>query len=161
MCRVFRCWCDGSGGVFEITGGSLLTIKDSRFDSNGAEGNGNFINIESDSTVRIAGSTITNSSGGTPWTIYDTTGNDFAVQLDTVEVDDTFRLFSSDGLTLAQNCDGLREPVAKNASIATCESTSEYCIPKSCFDKAIGIECICIVDGVENPFPIDCMQVCA
>jgi len=109
--------------------------------------------------LRIVGSTITNVSGDAQFAIYDASVTDFSVQLDTCIVDDTVTVFSNGTKVLLQNCDGFSSgTVAKMADIATCESTLDYCTRESCIDAAVGTDCNCEVDGVEVPFPTDCMQ---
>jgi hypothetical protein len=85
-------------------------------------------------------------------------GSDFNTQLDSVVVDDTVNVFSNGSDVLLQNCDGFGSASVKKADVATCASTSEFCVPSSCFDATAGTDCICTVGGVEVPFPTDCMQ---
>ena len=47
----------------------------------------------------------------------------------------------------------------KNATVGTCESTSDFCLAESCSDTTVGIDCICEVAGEQVAFPTDCMQV--
>ena len=142
------------GGAVSITGSSEVSISNSRFAINTALGNGNVAYVL-DGTLRMSETTITSHSSGSPYSIVDATGRDFSVQLDTVAVDATFSAFSS-SLLLIQNCEGVT--AQKNASIAACTATSEYCIPNLCVDQDVGNKCICTVDGEVTDFPSDCMQ---
>ena len=136
---------DGAAVVTVESGGSA-TIIDSRLDGNIGTHNGVIATVVGDaSTLRIVRSTITNTSG--PFAINDMTETDFSVQLDTITVDSTFDIISR-GAVLVQNCHGLSSTAVKNASIGTCGSTSDFCIPESCADEAVGIECMCFVDGL-------------
>ena len=138
---------DGGPAVFLVSSGGVVTMTDSRIDGNIGTGKGVIATVEGDaSALRIVRSTITNTSG--PFAINDMTETDFSVQLDTVTVDSTFHILSH-GAVLVQNCDGLSSTMVKNASIGTCGSTADYCIPESCTDsQAVGIECSCFVDGL-------------
>ena len=132
--------------IMRIGSGSSVTITGSRLDGNIGPSKGVIATVEGDgTTLRIVRSTITNTSG--PFAINDMTETDFSVQLDTVTVDRTFDILSH-GAVLVQNCEGLSSTAGENASIGTCGSTSEFCIPQSCTDQAVGIECACFVDGV-------------
>ena len=148
----------GSGGTFFLRPGGELVVKNSRISrSSAVEGSVAWLDVGS--FMRIVGSTITNISGDAAFAIHDESGDDFAVQFDTVTVDESVNIFSNSSVLL-QNCDGFSSASVKKADIATCESTSDFCIPSSCMDvtSAAGIHCICTAGGVEVPFPTDCMQ---
>ena len=60
---------------------------------------------------------------------------------------------------LIQNTEGLTTVAVKNATVATCGSTSDYCLAESCSDVTVGIDCICeVASGEQVAFPTDCMQ---
>ena len=132
----------------------------SRISGTSAGNKGRVAWLDVGSSMRIVGTTITNVSGEAAFAIHnEEAGADFNIQLDTVTVDDTVNIFSNGSEVLLQNCDGFGGASVKKADIATCASTSEFCIPSSCMDAtAGGIDCICTVDGVEVAFPTDCMQ---
>jgi hypothetical protein len=141
---IIGCVSDGDFTAVLVASEGSLTITDSRIDGTIGTGKGVIARVEDSATLRIVLSTITNTSG--PFAIL-ATGIDFGVQLDTVTVDSTFDLLSH-GAVLVQNCDGLSSTAVKNASIGTCGSTADYCIPESCTDQAVGIQCSCFVDGL-------------
>ena len=101
--------------------------------------------------------TDTNSGVGEFAIEVDDAAPDFALQLDTVVVDGSVDIFSHSKV-LVQNCEGFNSTAVQNASVGTCQSTADYCLAESCADDRVGIECICDIDGVPNPFPTDCMQ---
>ena len=147
----------GYSGLMDIGAQSSVTISRSRIIGSAAPMYGKIARLQaSGATLRISESILVNSSG--KWAISDQSGDDFAVQLDTNVFDDTFDIYST-GKVLVQNCKGLDDlAAAKNASVATCDSTSAYCLDESCLDASIGIDCICEYNGVEVPFPSDCMR---
>ena len=98
-----------------------------------AEGEGSVAWLDVGSSMRIVGSTIMNASGEAAFAIHDESGDDFAVQFDTVTVDESVNIFSNSSVLL-QNCDGFSSTTVKKADIATCESTSDFCLPSSCMD---------------------------
>ena len=60
---------------------------------------------------------------------------------------------------LVQNTEGLAPAAIKNATVATCESTLDFCLAESCSDSTVGIDCICeVAGGKQVAFPTDCMQ---
>ena len=147
----------GSGGTVFLRPGGSLVITNSRIVGSSAGGKGRVAWIDAGSSMRIVGSTIMNTSGDAAFAIHDESGTDFAVQLDSVVVDQTVNIFSNSS-TLLQNCDGFGSASVKKATFASCASTSEFCVPTSCLDTSAGIDCICEYKGVEVPFPTDCMQ---
>ena len=156
---IVNCWADKYSGMLRVQSG-FATITNSRMTGNGAAGRGGLAELTgSNAFLRIASSTIkdTNSSGGEFAIFVDDSVPDFALQLDTVIVDGSVGIFSL-GKVLVQNCQGLNSTAVQNASVGTCESTAVYCLAESCADDRVGIECICEIDGVPNPFPTDCMQ---
>ena len=149
----------GSGGVAFLRPGSMLTISNSRISGTSAGSKGRVAWLDAGSSMRIVGSKITNVSGDAAFAIHnEEAGADFNIQLDTVVVDDTVNIFSNGSDVLLQNCDGFGSASVKKADIATCALTSDFCVPSSCTDVTAGTDCICTVDGVEVPFPTDCMQ---
>ena len=117
--------------------------------------------VDSMSSVRIVGGTIMNASGPDELVkaaIYDGSIADFGVQLDSVVVDETVSVFSNGSKILLQNCEGFSSTAVAKAEVATCTSTTDYCLRESCVDTTTGIDCICEVDGVETPFPAGCME---
>ena len=161
---IISCWCDGQGGMSNMEDASLV-ITNSRLIGNGAARKNGLARLgTAGSSLRIAGSTITGTSSGVDaFAIHVGIGQptmpDFALQLDTVVVDGSVDILSHTKV-LVQNCKGFNSTAVQNASAATCESTSDYCLAESCADddRGIGTDCICIIDGVPNPFPTDCMQ---
>ena len=156
---IVNCWAGGNEGMLGVNSG-LVTITNSRMAGNGAAGRGGLAGLTgSDAILRIASSTIkdTNSGVGEFAIVVDDIVPEFALQLDTVVVDGSVDIFSH-GKVLVQNCQGLNSTAVQNASVGTCESTTDYCLTESCADDRVGIECICEIDGVPNPFPTDCMQ---
>jgi hypothetical protein len=153
--------CDagaGRGGFVFLRPGGVATITSSRIIGSSAGGQASGAWVDPGSSLRVVDSTITNISGDAKFAMYDASATDFTLQLDNVIVDDTVTIFSNGTKVLMQNCDGFSSVVAKKADIATCASTSDYCLRESCIDAAVGIDCNCEVDGVEVPFPTDCMQ---
>ena len=114
--------------------------------------------LDSDSSARFIGGTIMNASGVDEIAIYDDSTSDFGFQMDSVVVDDTVTVFSNGTKILLQNCEGFSSTALAKAEVATCASTADYCLRESCVDTATGIDCVCEVDGIETPFPTDCMQ---
>ena len=155
--EAINCYSDGYGGFAIVSSDSTMVVKNSRLIGNRAAGNGAVFTIMSGASLRVTNTIIANSSGGDPFAIHDTTGVDFSVQLDTVDVDETIDLFST-AKVLVQNCDGLETAAAKNGTVASCESTGDYCLRDSCIDNSVGIQCICMVNGQQQLFPPDCMQ---
>ena len=155
---IVNCW-SGYYGMLTVSSG-LVTITNSRMTGNGAAGRGGLAGLTGSAAIlRIASSTIkdTNSGVGEFAIVVDDSVPEFALQLDTVVVDGSVDVFSH-GKVLVQNCQGLNSTAVQNASVGTCESTTDYCLAESCADDRVGIECICEIDGVPNPFPTDCMQ---
>ena len=117
--------------------------------------------VDSTSSVRIVGGTIMNASGPEDLVkaaIYDDSVLDFSVILDSVVVDESVSIFSNGSTVLLQNCVGFSSTAVAKAEVATCAATSDYCIRESCVDTSVGTDCVCEVDGVETPFPTDCME---
>ena len=150
----------GSGGIFFLHPGSVLTLLNSRISGTSAESKGSVAWLDAGSSMRIVGSTISNVSGDAAFAIHNEEADaDFNIQFDTVVVDDTVNIFSNGSDVLLQNCDGFGSASVKKADIATCASTSDFCVPSSCMDVTTGgTDCICTFGGVEVPFPTDCMQ---
>ena len=161
--EIINCECytvegssDMGGGVLYAGGGSI-TITNSRIIGSWTDGKGSIAVIYGGGSLRIAGSKIANSSAP-KFAIYDdNTLDDFAIQLNTVDVEGEFDISSSSKI-LVQNCEGLISTAADNATVASCASTSDYCLGESCSDTTIGIECICEYKGEQTAFPTDCMQ---
>ena len=160
---IINCWSDGVAGMAEIAGSSV-TITRSRMVGNGAGGSGGLVRLSSsESFLRIVDSTITEmntAAGEFAIVVDDIAAPDFSAQFDTVVVDGSVDIFSH-GKVLVQNCVGFNSTAVQNASVGTCQSTTDYCLAESCADERVGIDCICDVDGVPNPFPTDCMQSAA
>ena len=151
-----------NGGTFFLRPGGELVVTNSRIDGSAAAEKGSVAWLDAGSSMRIVGSTIMNISGEAAFAIHDDSGVDFTVKLDTVTVDDSVNIFSNSSVLL-QNCDGFSSATVKKAEIATCESTSDFCLPSSCIDAtdvtSAGIDCICTVDGGgQVAFPTNCMQ---
>ena len=64
----------------------------------------------------------------------------------------------SEGDVLAQNCEGLSLADAANARVGDCAATGAFCLEESCTDTEVGTDCFCFVDGVEQQFPVGCME---
>ena len=159
-CDIVHCYTTNSGNIgMALLDGGDFEIVNSRISDMYSSGHGSIAEVKSGSRLQISATTISNASG-TKFAINDISGADFAVQLDTVVVDSTVGIWSS-GKVLMQNVVGFSDDAVKNASLATCSSTGEFCIADSCTDDSatIGTQCICTVDGVEQPFPVGCMQV--
>ena len=156
---ILGCWADGTDGMAQI--GGSVTITRSRMVGNGAGGSGGLARLAtSGSFLRIVDTTITETNTAVDeFAIFvDDSVPEFALQLDTVVVDGSVDIFSH-GKVLVQNCKGFNSTAVQNASVAMCQSTSDYCLAESCADKGVvGTDCICDIDGVPNPFPTDCMQ---
>ena len=151
----------GGGGTWFLRPGGHLVVTNSRVMGSSAEGEGSVAWLDVGSSMRIVDSTIMGASGEAAFAIHDESGDDFAVQFDTVTVDESVNIFSNSSVLL-QNCDGFSSTTVKKADIATCESTSVFCLPSSCMDVTTpGIDCICTAGGVEMAFPTDCMQSAA
>ena len=146
-CDMIGCSTEGYGGAAMVSSSGSMSIANSRITGSYATTEGAVAHVGSGGKLRIVSTTITNSSGG-KFYIVDDTGDDWAVQLDTVDVDDT-TLYSESAM-LVQNCKGFDGATSLNASVATCESTSDFCLRESCANdvSGVGIECICLVDGV-------------
>ena len=145
-------------GMLYLTDGSVYITR-CRMIGHGAGGSGSLARLASTSSfLRIVDSTISgmNTARG-EFAIAVDTAPDFAVQLDTVVVDGSFDIFSHSKV-LVQNCIGLNNTAVQNASVGTCQSTTDYCLAESCANDHVGIECICDIDGVLSPFPTDCME---
>ena len=151
--------CDagtGDGGGFFLRAGADVLVVNSRIVGSAAGNEGRVAWLDAGSSMRIVGTTVMNTSGEAAFAIHthDEPGTDFALQFDTVTVDNTVNIFSNGSDVLLQNCDGFAPAAVKKADIATCASTSDFCIPESCMDatagidQAVGIECTCFVDGV-------------
>ena len=138
-----------------------MTITRSRLVGNGAGGSAGLALLgSSGSFLRIVDSTITEMStaaGEFAIVVDDIAAPDFSLTLDTVVVDGSVDIFSH-GTVLVQNCIGFNRTAVQNASVGTCQSTTDYCLAESCANDRVGIECICAIDGVPHPFPTDCMQ---
>ena len=158
--EISNCWADGKHGIMSVLS-FPVTIRNTRMVGNGAAGKGALVHLTSIySSLRISGSTITDTKSevGEFAIDSDSTVPDFALQLDTVVTDGSVDIFSH-GKVLVQNCKGFNSTAVQNASVAMCQSTSDYCLAESCADKGVvGTDCICDIDGVPNPFPTDCMQ---
>ena len=155
-----------NAAVFFGRNGGHMTFINSRMIGNTIVGGSTFYSgsvgyVDSASSVRIVGGTIMNASGPEDLVkaaIYDESTVDFGVIMDSVVVDETITIFSNGSNVLLQNCVGFSSTAVAKAEVATCAATSDYCIPESCVDTSVGIDCSCEVDGVEIPFPTDCMQ---
>ena len=148
---------EGKGGTFFLRPGGSMTVTNSRIVGSSAGIKGSVAWLDASSSMRIVGSTIMNTSGEADFAIHDESGVDFGLQLDTVVVDESVNIFSNNSVLL-QNCDGFAQETVKKADIATCVSTTDFCIPSSCMDSTAGINCICEVAGEQVPFPTTCMQ---
>ena len=157
---ILNCWADQYAGMLYMQSGTV-SITNSRMAGNGAGGSGGLASLTvSGAFLRITSSTITDASiggGEFAFEVQDSVQEDFALQLDTVVVDGSVDIFSN-GKVLVQNCEGFNSTVVQNASVGMCQSTTSYCLADSCANDRVGIECICDIDGVPNPFPTDCMQ---
>ena len=158
---ILNCSTDGAGGMLEMAGSGSVTIANSRMVGNEGGKSGLAVLREGSAAfLRITGSTISGTRSGVgefAIEIEGTTEPDFFLQLDTVVVDESVDIFSHSKVLL-QNCEGFNSMAVQNASVGTCQSTTDYCLAESCADDRVGIECICDIDGVPNPFPTDCMQ---
>jgi hypothetical protein len=157
---IFDCWADDHSGMLYMQEG-FVTITRSRMVGNGATGSGGLARLASaNSNLRITTSTITHTNSGEFAIIVDDiTAPDFLLQLDTIVVDGSVDILSHSAV-LVQNCKGFNSTAIRNASVGTCQSTSDFCLAESCADADdhVGIDCICFIDGAPNPFPSDCMQ---
>ena len=158
--QILGCYAGVSQGILGIADG-YVSITNSRLAGNGAAGGVGLAQLwASGSVLRIASSTITdtNNALGEFAIVVEDAALDFALQLDTVFVDGSVDIYSH-GRVLVQNCIGFNSSAVQNASVGTCQSTTDYCLVESCADDdRVGIECICEIDGIPNTFPVDCMQ---
>ena len=159
---ILNCSTDGAGGMLIMPGpGGSVTIANSRMVGNEGGKSGLAVLREGSAAfLRITGSTISGTRSGVgefAIEIEGTTAPDFFLQLDTVVVDESVDIFSHSKVLL-QNCEGFNSMAVQNASVGTCQSTTDYCLAESCADDHVGIDCICDIDGVPNPFPTDGMQ---
>ena len=142
--------------------GGQMTFINSRVENVHATGHvtyeGSVGYIDGESSLRYVGGMIQNVSGSEKFAFVDGSYYDFAMQLDSVVVDDTVSVFSNGTIVLIQNCDGFDSTAVAKAEIGTCATTAAYCLRESCSDATAGIECVCNVSGTEVPFPTDCMQ---
>jgi hypothetical protein len=165
-CDIIDNLAELNAAVFFGRNGGHMTFINSRMIGNTIVGGSTFYSgsvgyVDSASSVRIVGGTIMNASGPEDLVkaaIYDESTVDFGVIMDSVVVDETITIFSNGSNVLLQNCVGFSSTAVAKAEVATCAATSDYCIPESCVDTSVGIDCSCEVDGVEIPFPTDCMQ---
>ena len=153
-----------TGAAMIVASASTVTITDSHIVGSYATLQGDVAHVSGGSVLRIAGGSIVNSSeAGDGFAIYDKNeaGSDFGVQLDSVVADETLTILSPN-LVLLQNTEGVSTQAVNNATnIATCQSSSDFCLASSCSDTTIGIDCACIVDGVATIFPTNCMASAA
>ena len=115
-----------------------------------------------DSSLSIVDSVIANITQGSV-IIDDTTGDEFATQLDLVTFDasNTIPALQSTSTMLVQSCDGLELSDMTDASVGVCATTTQFCMPTACEDAAVGIDCFCYLDGVTpttEPLPAGCMD---
>ena len=95
--------------------------------------------------------------------IADTTGDEFATQLDLVTFDasNTLPALQSASTMLVQSCDGLEPSDMSDASVGACATTTQFCMSAACEDVTVGIDCFCFLDGVTpttEPLPAGCMD---
>ena len=155
-CQASEVLNDREGGVVSVFSGTV-TIKNSRISLSDGGGRGGVAKVAQGGSLRIVGGTITDTSDG-EFAIFVVSDTDFALQLDSVAVDETVDIYSR-GDALIQNCVGFGSAAGGNASIASCAATNDYCLREACADVAIGTDCICEVAGEQIAFPTDCMQV--
>ena len=139
-----------------------MTIQRTFFYGNDAL-NGAAIAIDTSGTSAVVqNSALANTSTDGFGVVNDATGDDFAVEMDSVEFHSNVRaaLFST-GQVLAQNCIGLEPADAVNVSVGTCATTGDFCMPEACTDVTVGTECYCWLNGEEpttDPLPTGCME---
>ena len=114
------------------------------------------------SSLSILDSVIANITQGTV-IIDDTTGDEFATQLDLVTFDasNTIPALQSASTMLVQSCDGLEPSDVSDASVGVCAATTQFCMPAACEDVTVGIDCFCFLDGVTpttEPLPTGCIN---
>ena len=114
------------------------------------------------SSLSILDSVIANITQGTV-IIDDTTGDEFATQLDLVTFDasNTIPALRSVSTMLVQSCDGLEPSDVSDASVGVCATTTQFCMSAACDDATVGIDCFCFLDGVTpttEPLPAGCMN---
>ena len=116
----------------------------------------------SGSSLSIVDSVIANITQGSV-IIDDTTGDEFATQLDLVTFDasNTIPALQSASTMLVQSCDGLEPSDMSDASVGACAASTQFCMPAACDDVTVGIDCFCFLDGVTpttEPLPAGCMN---
>ena len=153
----------GTGGVFEVKDqGTTVRIERSYFYGNDAPHGAAIYVSGAGASVAVLNSVIANTSTDGVGVIYDNSGDDFAVQLDTVEFHSNAQAaLASTGQVLAQNCIGLEPANVVNVSVGTCATTGEFCMSQACTDVAVGTECYCWLNGEEpttDPLPTGCME---
>ena len=114
------------------------------------------------SSLSIVDSVIANITRGSV-IIDDTTGDEFATQLDLVTFDasNTVPALQSASTMFVQSCDGLELSDMSDASVGACAASTQFCMPAACEDVAVGIDCFCFLDGVTpttEPLPAGCMN---
>ena len=117
---------------------------------------------EPGSSLSIVDSIIANITQGSV-IIDDTTGDEFATQLDLVTFDssNTIPALQSASTMLVQSCDGLEPSDMSDASVGACATTTQFCMSAACEDVTVGIDCFCFLDGVTpttEPLPAGCMN---
>ena len=154
---------DDYGGAISMYGqGTKVRIERSYFYGNDAHLGAAIAVYNAGPSVAVLNSVLANTSTDGVGVIYDTSGDDFAVELDTVELHSNARAaLSSTGQVLAQNCIGLEPTDIVNVSVGTCATTGEFCMPEACTNAAVGTECYCWLNGEEpttDPLPTGCME---
>ena len=144
----------GTGSALSLSSGASATLRSSHLSGN----NGSSVfQVEIESSLRVRASTVADTPSGV--VVLDTTSNDFAVELDTVEfVANPSPAIVAAGQILLQNCRGLSPADIANVSVGACALTEAYCMPEACADWVTGTNCTCIIDGVETPQPVGCME---
>ena len=175
------------GGSFILSSGSA-TFTDSTFRDIQAGTTGGLINIEVSSRAKFVGCSISATTSPTSVIqldnagsslsivdsvianitqgsviIDDTTGDEFATQLDLVTFDasNTIPALQSASTVLVQSCDGLEPSDVTGAIVAVCAATTQFCMPAACEDVTVGIDCFCFLDGLTpttDPLPAGCMN---
>ena len=142
--------------------GSTALLQRTQFFNNDAPLGSAIAVADAGSSVKVEGSVLANTSSDGVGVIYDISGDDFAVELDTVEFHSNARAaLASTGQVLAQNCIGLEPADVVNVSVGTCATTGDFCMPEACTDMTVGTECYCWLNGEEpttDPLPTGCME---
>ena len=112
--------------------GSTALLRRAHFSGNEAPFGSAILVRDAGTSVKVEDSIIANTSTHGVGVVYDSTGDPFAVELDTVRFLSHARpAIYSTSEVLAQNCDGLEPADVVNASVGSCATTGAYCMPQA------------------------------